>query len=82
MMNERLDFDDPEQKKIMTWIDVSRIMELKTSVLAIFGQFHFVGCSCLARSIVSELDDQKRHSPEVAYSIQAEYLCCSRHDME
>ena len=23
MLNERLDFDDPEQKKVMAWIDVS-----------------------------------------------------------
>ena len=28
MLNERLDFDDPEQKMIMTWIDVSRFIEI------------------------------------------------------
>ena len=26
MLNERLDFDDPEQKKVMAWIDVSFIL--------------------------------------------------------
>ena len=33
MLNEKLDFDDPEQKKVTAWIDVSQIL--------VFGKFEF-----------------------------------------